>query len=81
MMKSWMLLVMALILALLLPIIAAGQATAGPETVLVRDGSITLHALLWRPQGRGPFPAILCNHGSGRTREELERLGAIRRTG
>lgn len=35
----------------------------------------TLHALLWRPPGRGPFPAILLNHGSGRTQEELQRLG------
>jgi len=31
--------------------------------------------MLWRPQGRGPFPGILLNHGSGRTREDLERLG------
>src|ERR1700680_4265195 len=75
MIKTCMLLVVALILALLLPIIATGQPTSGPETVVVHDGSIILHALLWRPQRRGPFPAILCNHGSGRTREELERLG------
>ena len=75
MIKTCMLLVVALVLALLLPIIATGQLTARPETVVVHHGSITLHALLWRPQGRGPFPAILCNHGSGRTREELERLG------
>jgi len=54
---------------------ARGQSIVGPETVVVHNGSITLHALLWRPQGRGPFPAILLNHGSGRTREELERLG------
>jgi len=52
-----------------------GQPAAGPETVVIRDGPATLHALLWRPQGRGPFPGILVNHGSGRTREELERLG------
>src|SRR5258707_7678593 len=31
--------------------------------------------MLWRPQGSGPFPGILLNHGSGRTREDLERLG------
>src|SRR5215475_13815652 len=67
--------VVALILALLLPMVVTGQPTAGRETVVLHDGSITLHALLWCPQGRGPFPAILCNHGSGRTREELERLG------
>jgi carboxymethylenebutenolidase len=75
MIKTCMFLVGALILALLLPLTATGQSSARPETAVVHDGSITLHALLWRPRGRGPFPAILCNHGSGRTRQELERLG------
>src|ERR1700736_5291793 len=58
---------------------AWGQTSGGPETVVVHSGSATLHALLWRPQGRGPFPAILLNHGSGRSREELERLGPYER--
>jgi carboxymethylenebutenolidase len=58
---------------------AEGQTSDGPETVVVRSGSATLHAMLWRPQGGGPFPAILLNHGSGRTREELERLGTYER--
>ena len=40
---------------------------------------MTLHALLWHPEGPGPFPAVLVNHGSGRTREELERLGPYER--
>jgi len=30
----------------------------------VHSGSLTLHALLWRPRGTGPFPAVLFNHGS-----------------
>jgi len=47
----------------------------GPETLVVRSGPITLHALFWRPAGPGPFPAILFNHGSGRTSEDLARLG------
>jgi hypothetical protein len=48
--------------------IAEGQAArSGPDTVEVHNGSVTLRALLWRPKGRGPFPAILLNHGSGRT--------------
>jgi carboxymethylenebutenolidase len=46
-----------------------------PETVVVRTRDATLHAHLWRPAGDGPFPAVLINHGSGRTREELARLG------
>jgi len=54
---------------------AQGQTGGAPETVVIHNGSATLHAVLWRPQGRGPFPAILLNHGSGRTREDLERLG------
>jgi len=54
---------------------SGGQTSGGPETVVVHNGSVTLHAMLWRPQGRGPFPAILLNHGSGRTRDDLERLG------
>jgi dienelactone hydrolase len=45
----------------------------------VHNGLVRLHALLWRPQGRGPFPAILLSHGSGRTRAELERLGPYER--
>jgi carboxymethylenebutenolidase len=73
MIKTYILLVLAL--ASLLATLAIGQPSAGPETVVVHDGSITLHGLLWRPQGRGPFPAVLLNHGSGRTREQLQRLG------
>jgi hypothetical protein len=57
---------------------AWGQTSGGPETVVVHSGSATLHAMLWRPQGRGPLPAILLNHGSGRTRQDLEGLGADR---
>ena len=64
-----------LVLAAALPTPAGGQAARGPETVVVHNGPITLHAMLWRPLGHGPFPAILLNHGSGRSREELERLG------
>jgi dienelactone hydrolase len=66
-------------LCLPLPAAAAGQAAAGPETVLVHNGTVTLRALLWRPPGRGPFPAVLHNHGSGRTPEDLERLGPYER--
>ncbi len=55
------------------------QASGGPETVVVHNGPLTLRALLWRPRGRGPFPGILFNHGSGRSREELERLGPYER--
>ena len=73
--KACVLTVAVLVLTAALGTTARGQSTGGPETVVVHNGPITLHALLWRPPGRGPFRAILLNHGSGRTREELERLG------
>jgi len=46
-----------------------------PESLTIQSGDATLHAMLWRPDGRGPFPAVLIDHGSGRTREQLARLG------
>jgi len=67
--------VLAFLILTLTSATAWGQTSGGPETVLIHSGSATLHAMLWRPQGRGPFPGILLNHGSGRTREDLERLG------
>ena len=54
---------------------AQGQTSGGPEIVVIHNGVATLHAMIWRPQGSGPFPGILLNHGSGRTPEELKRLG------
>jgi hypothetical protein len=38
-----------------------------PETVLVPSGELKLRALLWQPAGHPPFPAILFNHGTGRS--------------
>lgn len=36
-----------------------------PETVVVPSGKLRLKAFLWKPNGRGPFPTVLFNHGSG----------------
>ena len=50
----------ALAIAAAIPARADGQpADARPDTVEIRSGTLTLHALLWRPAGRGPFPAVL----------------------
>lgn len=43
----------------------AAQQSTGPDTVDVESGGLVLRALVWRPSGRGPFPAVLFNHGSG----------------
>lgn len=73
--KSSAFILAVFVLASALAVNAESQNSLAPETVTVHNGSITLHALLWRPVGHGPFPAILLNHGSGRTPEELQRLG------
>ena len=66
-----------LLLLLQIPTLARahGQTSGGPETVVIHNGAATLHAMLWRPRGSGPFPGILLNHGSGRSPEDLKRLG------
>jgi carboxymethylenebutenolidase len=40
-----------------------GQS-ARPEEVTFPSGKLMLHGFLYRPQGSGPFPAVLYNHGS-----------------
>jgi dienelactone hydrolase len=64
MMKVRML-VVAVALAWASPIQTKGQPAKAPETVVVQSGGLTLRGLLWRPSGRGPFPAVLFSHGSG----------------
>jgi dienelactone hydrolase len=59
------LLPLAFYLALALAAGAEGEEAGGPETVVVPSGALKLRALLWRPTGRGSFPAVLFNHGSG----------------
>src|SRR5262245_34260786 len=43
-----------------------------PEVIDVSSGALTLRAHLWRPSGRGPFPAVLFNHGSYTTGTSLK---------
>ncbi len=68
-------------LSLLLATGLAGQGVLGPDTVLVENDGLTLRGLLWRPPGTGPFPAILFNHGSGRTVSQITAGGAGLRLG
>jgi hypothetical protein len=51
---------------------ADAPVPTGPDTVTVQSGTLMLKALLWRPGGRGPFPAVLFNHGSSRTEDSLD---------
>src|SRR6516225_6239547 len=43
--------------------LAASAASAAP--VDIPDGELTLHATLYRPEGPGPFPAVVALHDCG----------------
>jgi dienelactone hydrolase len=62
-MRGHVLLASATLLALLL----AGRSimAAGPEPIEIHDGDFTLKAVLFRPDGNGPFPAVVAMHNCG----------------
>jgi len=49
---------------LLLLALAQGMAQSKPEEVVFPIGGRELHGFIWKPEGTGPFPAIVWNHGS-----------------
>jgi carboxymethylenebutenolidase len=48
------------------------QESRRPEVLDIRSGTLTLRAQLWRPVGKGPFPAVLFNHGSYSANDPLQ---------
>lgn len=64
---------------LLLPHAAPAASTAG-QVVTIDAGDRTLYAVLYRPIGPGPFPAVLYNHGSAPgmlNNQAFEMLGPL----
>jgi dienelactone hydrolase len=51
-------------LAAMLPFAALAQNAPEPEDVTFRSRALLLRGFLWQPEGRGPFPAVILNHGS-----------------
>ena len=57
-------------------------ALASPATGVVTfpSGYLTLHGILYKPAGKGPFPAVLYNHGSAPgmlSQEAFDQLGPL----
>src|SRR5205814_10566825 len=63
----------ALFALLLLPSILAVA-----ETVTFPSGEITLHGVLYKPEGTGTFPAVIYNHGSAPGMMSKEAFAALR---
>jgi len=61
----------------LLPEAAAAQPQANPREVTFSSGKIVLHGFIYKPEGKGPFPALLWNHGSERRPGWLPDLAPI----
>jgi dipeptidyl aminopeptidase/acylaminoacyl peptidase len=47
---------------LLLP--PASVVLSAADVVMFPSGEVTLHGVLYKPEGTGPFPAVVYNHGS-----------------
>jgi dienelactone hydrolase len=60
---------------------AEGQTGISSDTVIVRSGALQLRAVLWRPPGKGPFPAVLFNHGRGLKPQTEGRMESINELG
>ena len=60
-------------LALILAGVSDAQTTPrlnAPQIVDIPSGNLRLKAYLWTPSGRGPFPAVLFNHGRSDTPQQ-----------
>ena len=66
-----------LVLAVFLPALSFAQAPPTPVEVTFPSGSLVLHGFLYKPEGKGPFPAVLWNHGSERRPGWLPELAPI----
>src|SRR6185503_15335013 len=63
-------------------VLLAPFALASPATGVVTfpSGNLTLHGVLYKPVGKGPFPAVLYNHGSAPgmlSQEAFDQLGPL----
>src|SRR6185295_14814456 len=47
-----------------------------PELMTYQRGDATLHGWIYKPEGKGPFPAMLYNHGSDKVPGWFPTLGA-----
>jgi carboxymethylenebutenolidase len=50
------------------------------EVITFPSGELTLHGVLYRPNGAGPFPAVVYNHGSAPgmlSKEAFDALGPV----
>lgn len=70
----------ALLSFLLFLLLPSPSPLSGAEVVSFPSGELTLHGVLYKPEGAGPFPAVVYNHGSAPgmlSKEAFETLGPV----
>jgi dienelactone hydrolase len=63
---------------IVLSLLLAPQVHFTPDVVTFPSGEITLHGVVYKPEGQGPFPAVVYNHGSAPgmlSKQAFEALG------
>lgn len=65
---------LAFLLATVLALKSAVGQTTRPELIGVKSGDLELKGFVWKPSGDGPFPALLWNHGSGKSPGSLDTV-------
>lgn len=63
-----------LVLLTVAPVTQSWSQAVQPELVTFKSGGLALKGFLWKPEGPGPFPAILWNHGSERRPGKVETV-------
>jgi carboxymethylenebutenolidase len=66
-----------LILSFFFLMVAPAQTPPTPVEVTFASGGLVLHGFLYKPEGLGPFPAVLWNHGSERRPGWLPELAPL----
>lgn len=70
-----------ILIACLLALLVVSKAeTAKGEVVSFSSGNLQLHGVLYKPDGPGPFPAVVYNHGSAPgmlSQQAFEALGPV----
>ena len=52
----------------------------GADIIAFPSGELTLHGVLYKPEGTGPFPAVVYNHGSApgmASKQAFDALGPV----
>jgi dienelactone hydrolase len=74
--RSFSIATLVLLLASLLQS-APSHSQGNPVEVTFSSGNLVLHGFIYKPEGKGPFPAVLWNHGSERRPGWLPELAPL----